>query len=94
MIFICIFQEFLIIFRTFFEFNRISVGILVTRSNYLDDYFKNLGSYKDKYGEVREYRAKYGASTTHMGKLIPRLNSGRSGGCPIIALGITRAIIR
>jgi len=80
-------------FRTFFEFNRISVGILVTRSNDLDDYFKQLGSYKDKYGTVREYKSKYGASTTHMGKLIPRLNSGRSGGCPILALGITKAIL-
>ncbi len=80
-------------FRTFFEFNRIAVGILLTRSNDLDDYFKGLGSYKDKYGTVREYKAKYGASTTHMGKLIPRLNSGRSGGCPILALGITKAIL-
>lgn len=80
-------------FRTFFEFNRISVGILVTRSNDLDNYFNQLGKYKDKYGKIREYKAKYGASTTHMGKLTPRLNSGRSGGCPILALGITKAIL-
>jgi hypothetical protein len=80
-------------FRTFFEFNRISVGILVTRSDELDDYFKNLGEYKDRYGTLREYKAKYGASTTHMGKLRPRLDSGRAGGCPILALGITKAII-
>jgi len=80
-------------FRTFFDFRRISVGVLVTRSDELDDYFKSLGKYKDKYGVIREYRAKYGASTTHMGKLLPRLKAGRSGGCPILALGITRALI-
>ena len=80
-------------FRTFFEYNRISVGILVTRSDELEDYFKNLGKYRDRYGTLREYKAKYGASTTHMGKLKPRLESGRAGGCPILALGITRSII-
>ncbi len=81
-------------FRTFFDFNRISVAVLVTRSDELDDYFKSLGSYTDKHGTPREYKAKYGASTTHMGKLKPRLDAGRGGGCPILALGIKRALIR
>jgi len=80
-------------FRTFFEFNRISVGILVTRSTKLEEYFKKLGTYTDRYGTPREYKAKYGASTTHMSKLIPRLSSNRGGGCPILALGITEEII-
>jgi hypothetical protein len=33
--------------------------------------------------------AKYGASTTWWGKLVYRLNAGRNGGCPVLALGIT-----
>jgi len=61
----------------------------VTRSNDLDEYFKSLGRYVDKYGTKREYKAKYGASTTHMNKLLPRLRAGRSGGCPVLAVGIT-----
>jgi len=31
---------------------------------------------------------KYGASTTHLDKLLPRLEGG--GGCPILAFGITQ----
>ncbi len=69
-------------FRSFFEYDAISLGILVTRSNELDSVFKELG-----------IKAKYGASTTHMGKLIPRLNAGRNGGCPILVFGITTKLI-
>lgn len=76
-------------FRTFWEYNRISVGVLITRSNELDWYFDSLGMYKDKYGTERRYKSKYGASTTHMGKLLPRLEAGRSGGCPVLVFGIT-----
>lgn len=76
-------------FRAFFEYDRISVGVLVTRSNDLDPFFHSLGSYRDKNGTVRTYASKYGASTTHMGKLLPRLKAGRSGGCPVLVLGIT-----
>ena len=71
-------------FRTFFEFDKISVGILVTRSNQLDPWFKSLG------GKIAQ---KYGASTTHMGKLLPRLAAGRSGGCPVLVFGITTALL-
>ena len=35
---------------------------------------------------------KFGASTTQMGKLLPRLNAGRNGGCPILVFGITPKI--
>ncbi|HAQ20747.1 MAG TPA: hypothetical protein DCR40_16175 [Prolixibacteraceae bacterium] len=64
-------------FRAFFEYNAISVGVLVTRSNELDPLFKELG-----------INHKYGASTTHMGKLLPRLEAGRNGGCPVLVFGI------
>lgn len=76
-------------FRSFFDFGKISVGVLLTRSNELDAYFSSLGNIIDKYAIERAVKSKYGASTTHMGKLLPRLQSGRNGGCPVLALGIT-----
>jgi|SRR5208283_232448 len=81
-------------FRAFFEYDKISVAVLVTRSNELDPWFHSLGEYVDKYGSKRKYSAKYGASTTHMGKLIPRLNAGRSGGCPVLVFGITTKLLK
>jgi len=80
-------------FRIFFEYDKISVGVLITRSNDLDPYFNSLGTYKDKYGTLREYRSKYGKSTTQMSKLIPRLEAGRNAGCPILVFGITTKLI-
>ena len=41
-----------------------------------------------KDGAPRMTQQKYGASTTWMGKLIYRLNAGRNGGCPVLAIGI------
>jgi hypothetical protein len=55
--------------------------------------FKDLGQYTDRNGEIRHYKDKYGASTTHMNKLLPRLHSGRHGGCPILVFGITPALM-
>jgi len=37
-------------------------------------------------------KKKYGASTTWMGKLIPRIKAGRHGGCPLLVAGITPAV--
>jgi len=70
-------------FRAFFEYDAISLGILVTRSNDLDPLFDTLG-----------IKAKYGASTTHIGKLLPRLIAGRNGGCPVLVFGITQNLIQ
>jgi CRISPR-associated protein Csd2 len=69
-------------FRAFFDYNRISVGVLLTRSNDLDNLFR-------KYDIMQ----KYGASTTQMTKLLPRLNAGRNGGCPILVFGITSKLL-
>jgi hypothetical protein len=66
----------------FFQSGAIDVGILVTRSLSLNEVFRSLGT-----------MSKYGASTTWMGKLIYRLNAGRNGGCPVLAIGITPAAI-
>jgi hypothetical protein len=84
------FDRDLFAFRAFFEYHRIAAAVLVTRSDDLNEYFKRLGSYTDKHGVERHYKSKYGASTTHMSKLLPRLRAGRSGGCPVLAVGITR----
>lgn len=69
-------------FRAFFEYDKISVGVLVTRSNDLDPWFKELRIY-----------SKYGASTTQIGKLLPRLDAGRNGGCPVLVFGITKKLV-
>jgi len=70
-------------FRLLFDVNQLSVGIIVTRSDELQEIFNSLG---------RDVAKKYGASTTHMGKLIPRLRGGRGGGCPILIFGITKKL--
>jgi hypothetical protein len=60
----------------------IEVGVIVTRASNIQTIFKSLGP---KVGN------KYGASTTHMEKLLPRIEGGGGGGCPILAVGITSA---
>ena len=82
-------------FSTFWNFDKISLGILITRSNNLDAVFANLGHCLDKEGNEtgQPVKMKYGASTTHMGKLLPRIEAGRNGGCPMLVFGITPQII-
>ncbi len=77
------FDRDLFAFRTFFDYDKISVGILVTRSEDLNDLFREL-----------DIMHKYGASTTHLGKLLPRLKAGRGGGCPLLIFGITRKLLK
>ena len=67
-------------FRTFFECGVISCGVLITRSERLNTVFDFLGY---------EVKKKYGASTTWMGKLLPRIHARRHGGCPLLVVGIT-----
>ncbi len=66
-------------FRLLHELNVISVGIMITRRDELQAIFNNLGVGK-----------KYGASTTHWGKLMPRVQSGGAGSCPLLLIGITK----
>lgn len=83
--------------NAFFLCGAIDVGVLVTRSLSMNDVFRTIGPALKKTGEVEKLKdgrdkptmMKYGASTTWMGKLIYRLNAGRNGGCPILAVGIT-----
>jgi hypothetical protein len=88
-------------FRAFHEFDLIDVAVLMTRSASLNEVFEKLGPEldekgnprTDKRGKVKLIKTKYGASTTWMGKLLYRLNAGRHGGCPLLALGITPNLI-
>tara|TARA_R110002124_G_scaffold16882_6_gene71411 strand:- start:17081 stop:17920 length:840 start_codon:yes stop_codon:yes gene_type:complete len=89
------FDRDLFAFSTFFQSGAIDVGVLVTRSASLDPVFRQLGPALKKNGEIdtkdgvpRPTMQKFGASTTWMGKLIYRLNAGRNGGCPVLAIGI------
>ena len=86
--------------NAFFQSGAIDVGVVVTRSLSLNTVFKAVGPALTKTGQIemkdgreRPTMNKYGASTTWMGKLIYRLNAGRNGGCPILAVGITPAAV-
>ncbi len=79
-------------FSAFYDAGAIDVGVIVTRGNSLDTaYFRSLGKVLNKDGTEgsSEVYKKFGASTTWMGKLLYRLDAGRNGGCPVIAIGIT-----
>ena len=80
-------------FRAFFEYGRVSVGVLVTRGPDLDPWFGTLGNVVGNDGRSRPIKAKYGASTTRWDQLLPRLEAGRSGGCPVLAFGITKKLV-
>lgn len=88
-------------FNAFAQSGAISVGVLLTRSESLNEVFKRIGPALKKDGTVelnkkglpRSTMEKFGASTTWMGKLLSRLNAGRNGGCPILAVGITPACV-
>jgi len=70
------FDRDLFAFNAFFLSGAIDVGVLVTRGQSLQTGLAKMGL------------KKYGASTTWWGKLVYRLNAGRNGGCPVLALGI------
>jgi CRISPR-associated protein Csd2 len=80
--------------RAFHECGLISAGVMVTRSASLNPVFDAVPQL-DKNGTPvgKSVRAKYGASTTWMGKLLYRLNAGRHGGCPVLVFGITPKLI-
>jgi len=73
------FDRDLLAMRTYFDCGLIDVGVIITRSEQLNEVFKDL-----------EIMQKYGASTTWIGKLLYRLDSRRNGGCPILAVGIRK----
>ena len=64
-------------FRLLFELRAIDVGVIVTRCTELEALFRHAS------------RRVYG-STTHMGRLLPRMNGGAGGGCPVVVFGIRK----
>ena len=64
-------------FRLLFELRAIGVGIIVTRADELKNIFQGLGR-----------GSSYGESTTHMSKLLPKIEGGGAGGCPVVVFGI------
>jgi hypothetical protein len=68
-------------FRLLFDLRVIDAGVIVTRSTELEDIFHNLNRSKS-----------FGASTTHLSKLLPRLEGGSGGGCPILVFAITKKL--
>jgi CRISPR-associated protein Csd2 len=75
--------------RAFYDCGIIDVGIILTRSTDLSKMFADIGSRIDS---PKSFKDKYGASTTWMGKLDYRVNAGRAGGCPILALGFKEEV--
>lgn len=67
-------------FRTFYECGVITCGVIITRSEAMNHIFAALGN---------DVKKKYGASTTWLGKLLPRIHARRHGGCPLLVVGLT-----
>lgn len=67
-------------FRLLFDLRVIDVGVIVTRCTELNGFDKDVGREKSSLG----------ASSTHLNKLLPRLDGGGGGGCPIVVFGITK----
>lgn len=66
-------------FRLLFDLRAISVGVIITRSDELQDIFDELGR-----------GSSYGASTTHLSKLLPRIQGGGGAGCPLLVFAIKK----
>jgi hypothetical protein len=69
-------------FRLLFDLRTVHVGVIVTRADELQGVFDSIGRGKS-----------FGRNTTHWDKLIPRIEGGGGGGCPILALGIKPSLV-
>jgi hypothetical protein len=67
-------------FRLLFDLRAIDAGVIITRCTELQRIFNQLGR-----------GPSFGNSTTHMAKLLPRLDGGSGGGCPVVVIGIRAA---
>lgn len=68
-------------FRLLHELDVLSAGVIITKSTEILDIFKSVGRGPSS-----------GASTTHIGKLLPKVEGGGAGGCPVLVLGITKKL--
>lgn len=67
-------------FRILHQLKVLSVGVIITRLTELQSLFNKLGKGQS-----------YGASTTHWDKLIPKVDGGGAGGCPLLLVGMGNA---
>jgi hypothetical protein len=68
-------------FRLLFDLRAISVGVIITRCDDLQQVFNAIGR-----------GSSFGASTTHMSKLLPRILGGGGAGCPLLVFGIKKSL--
>ena len=68
-------------FRLLFELRALNVGVIITRTDELQQVFDSLGR-----------GSSYGATTTILSKLLRKLEGGSGGGCPVLVFGITKAL--
>lgn len=68
-------------FRLLFDLRVIDVGVIITRTDGLQKIFDDLGRGHS-----------FGQSTTHMGRLVPRVEGGGGGGCPILVFGVGKSV--
>lgn len=68
-------------FRLLFDLRAISVGVIITRCDELQSVFDRLGR-----------GSSFGSSTTHMSKLLPRIQGGGGAGCPLLVLGMRKSL--
>lgn len=68
-------------FRLLFDLRAVSVGVIITRCDELQEIFKRIGR-----------GSSYGASTTHMAKLLPKIEGGGAAGCPLLVFGIKASL--
>ena len=64
-------------FRLLHQLDVLSVGVIITRLWELQQEFKRLGK-----------GSSYGRNTTHFDKLLPKVNGGGAGGCPLLLIGM------
>jgi hypothetical protein len=68
-------------FRLLHSIGVLSVGVVVTRCDELQGIVKGLGRGKS-----------FGQATTHRSKLLPKIEGGGGGGCPLLVFGISKAL--
>jgi hypothetical protein len=68
-------------FRVLFDLRAISVGVIITRRDELQEIFNKVGKGRS-----------YGGSTTHMSQLMSRIRGNGSGGCPVLVFGISKKL--
>lgn len=74
--------------RTLFDCNLISAAVILTRGESLNEAFKEI---QDSDG--KPIMRKYGASSTWVGRLLPKLDARQAGGCPVFVIGIKKTCI-